>query len=101
MFLYELRRWILKVSIWENKEAMCDVNVAHVEKLLEIEDNEAFVAMSLVTTAVEVAHIDGGSEGLLSFAAYLRDKADAIENRVRRHNFRVVKKQLPEPTNQE
>lgn len=101
MFLYDLRKWILKVSVGENKEAICDVNIAHVEKLLEIEDNEVFAAMSLVVTAVEIAAVDGGEKGLLAFADYLREKADGIENRIRRHNFRVVKDQLSEPANRE
>ncbi|MCX7568309.1 hypothetical protein OS189_18380 [Sulfitobacter sp. F26169L] len=101
MFLYELRKWILKVSVGDNKEAMCDVNIAHVEKLLEIEDNEAFVAMSLVVTAVEIAAVDGGEKGLLAFADYLREKADGIERRIKRHNFKVVRDRLPEPVNRE
>ena len=101
MFLYELRKWILKVSFGENKEAMCDVNIAHVEKLLEVEKCEAFVAISLIRTAVEIAHLDGGEKGLLAFADYLREEATGIERRIKRHNFKVVRNQLPEPANRE
>ena len=102
MFMYELRKWLLKIYAKDDfKEEVVETHMNYIRQLMPLrEDIEELVADDLLSAAIEISHISGGKDGLMAFAQHMRGMADAIEVRVRRGTLRVTPK-ANKPANQD
>ncbi len=101
MFYYNLHAWLTKTSFEkEHPQKLVDLQVKHVKELVELQGEPMRVPNVLLQSAIEIAHIDGGADGLTDFANHLRRIADSIDVRIRRNDIRTVST-IGKPTNQE
>lgn len=100
MFYHHLHTWLTKTSFAEeNVKELTELQVKHVKELVELRGDPIYVPSVLLHSAIEVSHIEGGADRLISFANHLRTTADTIDRRVRKHQIRTVST-MGEPVNQ-